>query len=159
MDQEHKQVETPTPQPSNTGYSAEYVKELRDEAASWRTKFRDTETKFKTLEESVTNLEKTNNLKAELTKRKLDIDIDLIKVEPGVKVDVAVDNFLKKYPQFGQPSPQESTRQPMIPERRNTNAPVIPDGDVAAVRKDPMAREKLRELYRGMLTAGSNLKV
>jgi len=147
------------PQSNTGGYSAEYVKELREEAASWRTKFRDTEAKIKTLEESIAGNEKTSSIKAELIKRNLDIDVDFIKVEQGEKVDQAVDRFLKKYPQFGKPAPKEPTRRPMTPEKQNTNTPPVFDEDYEAVKKDPVARTKLRELYRGMLTQGSNLTI
>ena len=37
----------------NAGYSAEYVKSLRDEAASWRTKLRETETEVSNLKQTI----------------------------------------------------------------------------------------------------------
>jgi hypothetical protein len=141
------------------GYSAEYVRELREEAASWRTKFRETEARVKTLEESIAGNERTSSIKAELIKRNLEIDVDLIKLEQGEKADQAVDRFLKKYPQFGKPAGKEPTRRPMTPEKQNTNTPHVFDEDYEAVKKDPVARTKLRELYRGMLTNGSNLTI
>lgn len=139
-------------QPNNTGsYSTEYVKELRDEAASWRTKFREAETKAKTLEETIAKTIRDEGIKSELSKRGLNVDPDFIKVEQGQTVEQAIDGFLKKYPQFSSQQPPTPTRKPMHTEKTNTNIPSIPDNDYQAVKNDPVARAKLREQYRAML--------
>lgn len=157
--QQGNQTPTPPTPSSNTGYSTEYVKELRDEAASWRTKLRDTENRLTSLEADIAKNVKVSTIKEELSKRNLNIDVDFIKLEQGDSASTAVDNFLKKYPQFGEPTVSEPTRKPLPPNKRNTNAPAVINEDYAAVKKDPIARTKLRELYRSMLADRSNITI
>jgi len=147
----------------NTGYSAEYVKSLRDEAASWRTKLRDVELIAKTNEEKAIQLEASiakqninSSINAELKSRSLEIDPDFIKLEKDQSPKDAVDNFLKKYPQFGivkdvPPVPPVKGKIPMPPNPQNSNVENVNISELSSIKKDPIARAKLRELYKGLL--------
>jgi len=150
----------PNPNPSNPGgFSADYIKELRDEAASWRTKFREQEQKTTTLEAEVGKLVKEHTLGTELAKRNLNVDPSWITLEEGKSPKEAVDAFLEKYPQFssegaGSPEPEPKPnqgRRPMTPQRPNSNVPRFANSDYESVKKDPIARAKLRDHYRSLL--------
>jgi hypothetical protein len=151
--------QNPTP-PSNNpgGFSVEYVKELRDEAASWRTKCREMETKATTLEAEVSKVTRGNAIQSELQKRGIKADPSFIKVAENQKIEDAVDSFLKDYPQFASsaPSPRPNTPSPMPANKPNSNTPNVVMSDYAAVKADPIARAKLRDQYRFMLSGNSD---
>jgi hypothetical protein len=140
----------------NTGYSAEYVKELRDEAASWRTKLRDTETKYQTLESSIKEGVLNASIGEELKKRNITADPTWVKaLVEGGNVIAGVDKFLEKYPQFA-PSDSTSvipkaTQRAMPVKKENTNTQLPKVDDVQALKADPVARAKLRDQYRSMI--------
>jgi len=151
-------------QQNNPGsYSADYVKELRDEAASWRTKFRDAEQSLSSMNDKLASMEKTFTLKSELDKRGVAVDPSWVKVEEGMSPSQAVDKFVEQYPQFqtennqnnSQPQPSPTPR-PMKPEKQNSNAPKFKDSDYKSIKNDPVARSKLRDMYRSMLGDGNN---
>jgi len=144
----------------DTGYSAEYVRSLRDEAATWRTKLRETEAKLTTLEETVKEQIRNSTVSAELAKRNLKIDPSWIKLEDKQEVKDAVDKFLKDYPQFGttetndnniQTKPKPVGKTPMAPNLPNSNIENTDVSELGAIKADPVARAKLRQLYRGLL--------
>lgn len=147
----------------DTGYSAEYVKTLRDEAASWRTKLRETEQKVEEVTNKVTELETaatqktvTDTIATEITSRNLKIDPSFVKLEENQTPKDAVDKFLKAYPQFGeatnvQPEQKAPGKSPMPPKSQNTNIENTAVSELDAIQKDPIARSKLRNLYRGLL--------
>lgn len=138
----------------SSAFSADYVKELREEAASWRTKYRDMETKVQSLEDSIKQTVTSTTIKDELSKRGLDIDPKFIELKDGVEVSKAVDNFLEKYPQFGnheQHSKQERrTFSPIAPKKENSNKQPR-RATMMDIKNDPIARAKLRDEYRQML--------
>lgn len=150
---------------TNTGYSSEYVKELRDEAATWRNKLRETETKVQQLESTLNKDRVLNTVGKELEKRGIKCDPTWIKLEEGVTPDKAVDKFLKDYPQFAQGNQESfaprSTKRPMEINSQDSNIENTAKSELDAIRKDPIAREKLRSLYRGLLakSAGSSYYV
>jgi hypothetical protein len=149
-------------QQNNTGgYSAEYVKELREEAATWRTKFRDAESTVASMNEKVASLEKSFTLKGELDKRGLKVDPSWVKLEKDQTPAQAVEKFLENYPQFktdsqtGDGQPPSPTPRPQPPQKRETNAPSFQNADYESIKKDPIARSKLRDMYRSMLSQGN----
>lgn len=145
---------------SSTGYSAEYIKNLRDEAATWRLKLRETEVKVQELESTIKGERVANTVGRELEKRGLKCDPSWVKLEEGVTPEKAVDKFLKDYPQWAQ-----SAEVPILPKNKNLRpmGANLPDSNIEntakseldAIRKDPIAREKLRDLYRGLLAKSS----
>lgn len=151
--------EDPKPPSENTGYSAEYVKTLRDEAASWRTKLRDTEAKVTELETSIYESKTTNSISQELTSRNIKVDPKWITLEENQAPKDAVDKFLKEYPQFVAkekgdftPDPKPAPgRKPMQTAKPNTNVENTNVSDLEAIKTDPIARAKLRDHYRALL--------
>jgi len=147
----------------NAGYSAEYVKSLRDEAASWRTRLRETETEVSNLKQTISKIQLDNTIGEELEKRGLNINPGWINVEEGITPDKAVDKFLKDYPQLAGPTENivpnrdipNMNRKPMVPSNTNSNIENTAKHELDAIRKDPIAREKLRGLYRSMLAQNS----
>ena len=146
---------------SSTGYSAEYIKNLRDEAATWRLKLRESEVKVTELETTIKGERVANTVGRELEKRGLKCNPSWVKLEDGVTPEKAVDKFLKDYPQWAQ-----SAEVPILPNRNKNLRPMganLPDSNIEntakseldAIRKDPIAREKLRSLYRGLLAKSS----
>lgn len=145
-------------QSNATGYSAEYVKTLRDEAASWRTKLRETEGELNTLKETQQIAELDATIGVELKKRNIAVNPAWVDITEGQTVEQAVDTFVKKYPTvipqetLTVESPQQrSTRKPMSTEKTNTNVQSAVVTDVGAIKRDPIARAKLRDHYRGLL--------
>lgn len=147
----------PNKQNNTGGYSADYVKELREEAASWRTKFREAEANLTSMNDKINNMEKSFTIKSELSKRGINVDPSWVKLEDGLTPTQAVDKFIEQYPQFKteQPSSPMPTPRPMVAERQNSNTPSIQKSDYQSVKSDPVARTKLREMYRSMLTEGN----
>ena len=138
-------------QGANAGYSREYVKELRDEAAGYRTRLRDAETKIGSLEESITANVTKSTIASVLEKKSVKVNPDWITIGEGQNPEQAVDTFLKEYPQFAGESTQSSTQKPMSTEKKNTNVPSNISPDYSAEKGDPIARAKSRENYRSLL--------
>jgi hypothetical protein len=144
-----------------SAFSPDYVKELREEAASWRTKFRETESKVQTLEQQIHYATVVSSVKSEIDKRGLKINPDFITLGEDGDVTKAVDKFLEEYPQFGN---TESTTQitnqktevkkgvrPITNERTNTNTQSSSSKNIQDIKNDPIARAKLRDQYRSAL--------
>lgn len=150
----------------STGYSSEYVKELRDEAAGWRTKLRDTEDRLNKLTIDIENSKKQSTVSEILSQRGAKgVKPSWIEVEEDGNAETAVDNFLKEYPQFTQkdefvPNSQKKNRAapPMKTQRDNSNIENTEISELSAIKKDPIARAKLRDLYRGLLAQNSSSK-
>lgn len=148
----------------SSAFSPEYVKELREEAASWRTKYRDLETKAQTLEQTIKVGEIVSKVTSEISKRGLKINPEFITIgEDGDPVK-AVDAFLEEYPQFAvtsEPNTTQDTQQivnrakPITSEKVNTNNHPARKGNIMDIAKDPIARAKLRDQYRSMLGRGN----
>ncbi len=82
-----------------------------------------------------------------------------IKIGEGQSVEQAVEQFTKDYPQMAtETGPQNAapqtygTQKPMGTEKPNTNNAGVNTTELQAVRKDPVARARLRDQYRSMLT-------
>ena len=152
-------VNEPTSRAS--AFSPEYVKELREEAAGWRTKFRETETKLQDLEENLNVAVVVSKVKEEISKRGLKINPDFITLgEDGDPVK-AVDTFLEEYPQFAVEPTTKHTQEvnrakPSTSHKTNTNVNKAQFGNIQDIKKDPIARAKLRDQYRSMLGRGDN---
>lgn len=148
-------------------FDTEYVKKLREEAASWRTKYRELEAQ-----------QATNAVSLELAKRGIQADPTWVKLEEGQEIGDAIDSLVEQYPHL-QPTTQsvveeqnDSWLQPE-PKPRVTPKPVAPTSprsttpkpartaritkrNIAEIKKDPKARAKVRDLYRELLQQGSN---
>jgi hypothetical protein len=148
-----------------TGFDAEYVKQLREEAASWRTKYRE-------LEAQVAD----NSLTVELAKQGIKAEPSWVQVADGQSIAEAVAMFGERYPQLKMAEPSNSTPSPsdtVAPPRARTPKsvpPTVPNTTVPAkapadritsqnineIKKDAVARAKLREQYRALLASTSN---
>jgi len=150
------------PAPVNTGgFSADYVKSLRDENAAWRTKLRDTESVLQTVQSEVAQIKLDTTVGSELAKRNLNIEPSWIKLQEGQTVEQSVDAFVKTYPQMATqtapriiPQQVNSTQKPLATQQANTNVPGTQPTELSAVKQDPVARARLRDQYRSMLKDG-----
>ena len=152
-----------------TGFSQEYVQELRQENATWRTKLREAEAIIAKYEKAEQDYIINDKVTAELTERGIEgVDPTWVDVPEGTEVKKAVDAFLEKHPNLAQPKAPANPLDGKVPERkagptpvpqgtknRDTNVQPNPNGDdYATIKKDPIARAKLRDLYRGLLQQG-----
>ena len=146
--------------PNETGYSREYVKELRDEAAAYRVRAREAEEKYQNLQNTVSQQETTNSISSELAKRGIKADASWIKAGEGETPTAAVDRFLKDYPQFNaEPAPQQPIikgQDPLKQKGPKSNTINTSVSELGAVKKDPVARAQLRDQYRAMLANSAN---
>lgn len=147
-------------------FSEEYVKKLREEAASWRTKCRELEA-----QQHMTQVE------AELAKRGIQADPRWVSMEEGQTVGEAIDALVASYPSLQTKTVEEPqgfdldfapepkprvTPKPVAPSAPQSTTPKparvnrINSRNIAEIRKDPQARAKVRDLYRSMLQRGSN---
>lgn len=145
----------------STGYSADYVKQLREEAATWRTKYREVEEKVNQIEADRSKEKRTLGIQEEFAKRGIQgVNPSWVEIPEGMTPDIAVEKFLKDYPSFlkeekPEGRPRAPYNKPMIPHGENTNIENTAKSELNAIKKDPVAREKLRHLYRGMLATSS----
>ena len=139
-----------------TGFSDEYVKELRQENASWRTKVRDLESKLQ-----------LGEVKTELLKHGVDVNPKWVELQEGQDISEAVTVFLDNYPQFRIDDNKETYTEPKPKPMRtgasdtNTRGPKPRSGSyggrgLTEIRKDPKARADLRNRYRQLLAQQSN---
>ena len=137
---------------ANTGYSQEYVSSLRDEAASWRTKLRESEEKSENMLKTQFHNEVNSVLK---NKGLSNIKAEWIESIDAESIDLAVDKFVEQNPLFksDQTIIKKETKQPMNTTKENTNSNnrFESNPDLASIRKDPIARSKMREQYRTLL--------
>lgn len=162
------------PNKGSEGYSKEYISELRSEAAHWRTKFRETEKQLETYAQAEQEYILNDKVSQHLEKKGIkDVDPTWVDVQDGQDVSDAVDSFLEKHPRFKVDPGEEAVPQlpqgdrvpgthppvpsqkPMATEQRNTNIGNYTK-DYATIKQDPIARTKLRELYRGLLSQQQN---
>lgn len=134
-----------------TGFSADYVKQLREENASWRKKVRELEA-HKTQSE----------VAVEFAKRGVNADPSWLRIPEGVSAQEAVDAFLSS---FGTPAAPEEDHSPLpsapaalIPNPSKANVPgpaasgaILGGRSLNEIKEDPKARQMLREQYRAML--------
>lgn len=144
-----------------TEFNEEYVKQLREENAKWRTKVRELEAQQHQVQ-----------VEAELVKRGIQADPGWVQMEEGQSVGEAIDALVAKYPSlqskqveeplFDQEPEPKHVPKPMAPSNPRTNTPKpartqrITSRNIAEIRKDPKARAKVRDRYRQMLVKGSN---
>jgi hypothetical protein len=140
-------------------FTAEYVKQLRDENATWRKKVRE-------LEVQTT----TDQVSLEFARRGVQADPSWLRIPDGSSVAEAVDQFLVQYPNLappgGEPDPDPPQRTPVpapLPaQQRNANTPgppargLLSQRTLEEIKKDPVARKQLVETYRAQLAASSN---
>ena len=145
-------------QGESAGYSREYIHELREEAAGYRTRLKEAEAKITELSQNAQRNQTQTTLQSILEKKNVKVNPDWIKIEDGQNPEQAVDQFLKDYPQF-KGSTQPSTQRPMSPERKNTNVPSNFSPDYKAEKADPVSRSKIRDIYRAMLRGDTGLSL
>lgn len=156
-------TETPvvTEQKSNAQgatFSPEYIRELREEAASWRTKFREAETSLSTMKSTLDGMTTGMEIEKELTTRGIKgIEPSWITLEKDKPVKDCVDKFLVDHPQFAIDAPpvthrEQTVTRPMKTEKTNTNVQGVQNLDEAqTIKNDPIARAKLRSVYKQLL--------
>lgn len=142
----------------SSAYSADYVKELRDEAAMWRTKFKEENKRANTLDEQVKGIVTYTEVQEEIAKRGLKIKPDFIELGEDNDIGKAIDSFLEEYPQFAEPV--NSFSRNSIKENKSKDKPLQPNRDknfniknfnIGDIKKDPIGRAKLRDMYRNAL--------
>lgn len=150
-----------------TGFSADYVKTLRDEAAGWRTKFRELE-----------GVQTVQTIEAELTKAGIKANPSWVTVADGQSVELAVSKFAEDYPHLKVQQEAASDKEdvlevitakigvesvkPQSPKKTVTapNAPgpkeMLRSRQLQEIKKDPAARKQLANHYRNLLRQVSN---
>lgn len=157
-------IETPE------SFDADYVKSLRQEAAKYRQQAKELKSEiasYKGLEAQVQQVRIEN----ELVRRGIEADPAWVSLDEGQSPADAVENFLKKYPQFslGGPEPLEvfepgakNVPKAMPPKAGNANVsgPAAKGSfghrALSEIKEDPVARQTLRETYRALLAQGSH---
>jgi len=147
-------------------FSADYVKQLREEAASWRTKFRELE--------AVTT---TKDIEIGLAKRGIKAKASWVEVKDGQSIDEALDAFAQEFSSLvgnsdsepTGPEPEPVTRSvrsvPNVPNSftpgptKTSNVEVKDLNEILAsqslsdVKQDPNKRAQVRDWYRSSLRA------
>lgn len=152
---------------SPESFDKEYVKALRDEAARYRTQLKEVRTQLDELQSLQSQINSVR-IENELVRRGINATPDWIQIGEGQSPAQAVDNFLEKYPQFAvgvsEPEAVEPKKAPkaISPNQNNASHPGFgPNGmlgtrDLKEIKKDPIARGNLRDLYRDLLRTSSN---
>lgn len=145
-------------------FSADYVRELRQENAQWRTKLRDMENKYGELEAKLGQTTKAMTVSSELARRGIKANPRWVDIQDNQSPEEAVENFLKEYPQFDTapaPEPKPEPKRPNIPGTpkapQNTNTPPNANRSVMELKEDPVTRAQVRDQYRELL-GGKNLQ-
>jgi len=154
---------------SPESFDKDYVKSLRSEAARYRTELKEVKTEldqYKTLETQI----HTVRIENELIRRGITAQPEWVEFSNGMSPSQAVDNFLEKFPQFSggvsEPEKAEPKKVPKAispnPNTASKEAP-YPSGTLGSrgldeIKKDPMARNNIRDLYRDLLRTSSNQK-
>lgn len=147
------------------GFSAEYVQNLRQENAQWRTKVRELEGRIH-----------TQTIGTELARRGIKAEASWVQVAEGQSPEAAVEAFAQKYPHLvgkqddgqdpgGQDPNAPETRQ-IGGERPPVRTPEVagpqsnkPGGDhkplsqrsLDEIKQDPKARKMVAQNYRSLL--------
>lgn len=149
-------------------FDADYVKQLRSEAAKYRTKAKDLSEElegYKGLEAQIEAIRVEN----ELVRRGIEAEPQWVQIQDGEDPSQAVDRFLENYPQFGagsqeqQPVEQEQESRKtypkaMPPKPMNPNANNWGQRSLDEIKEDPAARQNLTDVYRDLLKTSSNQK-
>lgn len=154
---------------SPESFDKDYVKSLRAEAAKYRTELKETRLEldqYKTLEKQI----HTVRIENELIRRNVKANPEWIEFNSDMSPSQAVDNFLEKFPQFvdgvSEPEKAEPKKVPKaISPNPNTASKessypsgVLGTRDLNEIKKDPIARNNIRDLYRDLLRTSSNQK-
>lgn len=145
-------------------FDESYVRQLRDEAAGYRTKAKEQASElesYKRLEGEIHQLRVEN----EITRRGLNIEPQFINYNGTGSVSEAVDNFLEKYPQFAPEASKGKTPQHKdIPEalppskgKANVSNSRL-DKSWDELKADPVTREEVGRLYRNLLPFSNSPK-
>lgn len=150
-------------------FDKDYVRQLRQEAAKYRTELKETRSQldnYKALEGQLATI----RVETELARRGLKVNPSWISVNDGQSPSEAVDNFLAEYPQFvdgviEEPQQVEPKRVPksISPSKENAAHPghgpsgMLGDRSLDDIKLDPVARANLRDFYRDLLRTSSNL--
>ena len=134
-------------------FSASYVHQLRQEAAEWRTKYREMEAQTESIQ-----------IESELTRRGIKAEANWITVDGDQSIHEAIDEFAARYPHLAEANEPVEINKPRVPkamspkQQSNTNTPKSRPGDrgLKEIKEDPAARSKLRDSYREMLAKSSN---
>ena len=148
---------------SPESFDAEYVKDLRKEAARYRTQSKDLKTElegYKGLEAQISEARVEN----ELIRRGVTAQAEWVSLEPDQSPAEAVDKFLEKYPMFTngeEPEVQPEVEPKVVPTAMSPKPTVTSDNSweaagLDAIRKDPVAKQNLTEVYRDLLKTSSN---
>lgn len=144
---------------SDQEFDNKYVSELRSEAASWRTKYRELEAQIA-----------YKDVEVELAKRGVSADPSWVTIQENQSVSEAVNELIAKHPNLNTTTTPDA---PEAPETRvikprapaaiqagptNSNVPPNPmaSRSVDEVKKDPKARSQLRDHYRSLIRRESN---
>ncbi len=148
--------------PVETGFSSDYVKQLREENAKWRTRVRE-------LEGKTTELE----VASELGRQNIQAEPQWVSVGEGESVKEAVERFKTKYPNListpeptkeEPPSPMDVIKKkvqtpgvrPTSPDKTQINekqgpAELLKHRQLEEIKKDPNARAEMRDHYQQLL--------
>lgn len=137
-------------------FSQEYVKELRDEAASTRRKLRELETQVR-----------GKDISLEFAKRGITADPSWINIPEGISIPEAVDQFLSTFkvePATSAPQdklPPKSYPAALQPERTHANASgpsaqgALGGRTLDELKADPVARKAIQDKYRELIHGSS----
>ena len=154
---------TVTQETQGTGFSADYVKELRDEAAGWRTKFRE-------LEAATV----TKDIEIGLAKRGIQAKASWVEVKDGQTIDEALDAFAQEFSSLVSKEQPQSKQEPVTKTLQYGNNPVnrfsppptntsnvetkdlneiLSSQSLNDAKQDPVKRSQIRDWYRSALAA------
>jgi hypothetical protein len=135
------------------GATANELAKLRRENATWRRKYREAEVSI------------------ELVRRGVQAEPSWVKVAEDEEVAAAVERFVLQYPnlapggqveEYEEPAPRPTAPAalPTSPRKANTPGPppkgALVNRNLEEIKKDPVARQRLREEYRELLKNSSN---
>lgn len=165
------QLDTGSNESGENTFSKDYVKQLRDEAAGWRTKFRELE-----------STTKNQTVEIELANRGIKAKPSWVEIAEGQSIVEAVEAFIVENPQLSsksEPEPKEPSsqvnvqrqivqknlRKILIPEHRQLTPPVnstsnpevkdlnklLATRSLDDAKNDPKSREQIRDWYQSTL--------
>ena|ERR1044072_6964249 len=162
---EGKVEDEQTPKPEL--FDKDYVTSLRQESAKYRTQVRELESQladYSRLEAQINAVRIEN----ELIRRGISADPGWIAMREGEDPATAVDSFLERYPQLAveikaeEEKKKKNMPKSLPPQENKTNTPgpqaagFLGDRSLEEIKKDPVARDTLRDVYRDMLRRNSH---
>lgn len=145
-------------------FDESYVKKLREENASWRTKCRELEAQTHAAE-----------VDSELVRQGLKADPSWVQIEEGQSVADAVKALAEQHPHLQSkvmpdvvsdldftPVARPMSVKPIQPSTQRSTTPKpatatrITTRNISEIKKDPVARAKVRDFYRDLLKSNSN---